>query len=377
MAEKNIKIFQYGSKLQKYCSIFSIKEYIVAYNNKTRLHLDSIDYFLLSALAGSLLIHQLHPELWEEAKMLRLKRDLINKSRLGKHPIPTKLFFNPLRSKLKVTKVYKVLIDKQLLLDKRGGDFDPNSNIYILLYKFLSKFEAVILKILAGLKNKKLYAHASKAFAKQVFYCQVRRAIQLFLEVYNIQINQKLSKEIGPELIATAIFTGGATGIISACLPVLRSVLGPSVLFSTFLFKKLIENATSSSFWSEKNPIRQILKDEEIDQQLNNLLMRSQEEFSNSGKVRLQDLHWNKNPQIKEAAQRLNVFQTAPEVGHKLTLDPCNLDPDLKRLFQELGIGERPNRIPSVRSKGKIVYFRDVIRSTKVEEILGFRSARD
>lgn len=132
---------------------------------------------------------------------------------------------------MKVTKVYNVL------LDKRGGDLDPNSRIYLLLYRFLLKFEAIILKILVSLKNKELYAHVSKAFPKQVFYGQLRKTLQLLFELYNIQINYKLSNGLGPKLLATAIFTRGATGIISAWFPVLRSVLGPLVLFFSFILK--------------------------------------------------------------------------------------------------------------------------------------------
>lgn len=76
--------------------------------------------------------------------------------------------------------------------------------------------------------------------------------------------------------------------------------------------------------------------------------MRSQEEFSNSGKVRLQDFNWNRNQKIK---QQLKVFQTTPDLGQKLNLDPSNFDPTLKRLFKELGISEGPNISSSVRPK--------------------------
>lgn len=71
-------------------------------------------------------------------------------------------------------------------------------------------------------------------------------------------------------------------------------------------------------------------------------------------------------------AQRLKVFQKPSELLEQFVLDPSNLDPALKKLFKELGIGERPIPIPSVRPKVKIVNLRDLLQPIRIDEDLEF-----
>ena len=115
------------------------------------------------------------------------------------------------------------------------------------------------------------------------------------------------------------------------------------------MIQQAFQRINSLGRWGDKIRLRQILKDEEIDEQLRNLLIRSHEEFVNSDKIRIQELNWNKNPEIREIAQQLNVFQKDPILNHKLILDPSNLDPALEQLLKEFGIGHGLNTNPSVR----------------------------
>lgn len=86
----------------------------------------------------------------------------------------------------------------------------------------------------------------------------------------------------------------------------------------------------------------------------------------------LQELNWNRNPEIKKAGQRLNIFQKGPTLNQKLSRDPSNLDPALEELFKKFEIGHGPNISPSIRTKSKIVLFRYFVRPIKTEEGLEF-----
>jgi hypothetical protein len=193
---------------------------------------------------------------------------------------------------------------------------------------------------------------------------------QLLLKLSKIHITYRLANRIDSKLILVPIVTRGATGIVVAWLPLVRIVLAPAVLFSTLLLKSVthqfLDNLTFLSRWVEKNRIRQILEDEK--KQLPSLLIRSQEEFANSNKVRLPDLNWNSNPEIKKVGQRLGIFEKGPNLDQKLNLDPSNLDRTLKQLFKEFGIDEGPNTSPFLRPKSKTVYFRHFIGSVKTDE---------
>lgn len=376
--------------------------------------IDFIDYFLISAFVTSSLVHKFHPKLREKAdkaKLKRLKRDLINKSFSSKASSKKLILLanriieefyeinSQFREEVKMGRLKRDLINKsrtkrpiqvrplyyKALLKERGGELD--TKLQISIYKFIYRFQRIILKFLSFLKNKERYANQVGDFAKKVFYRKLITAIQLLLEYYNITIRYDLRNGVGPELTAVAIITGGATGLVSAWLPLLRIILVPTALFSTFLSRSVVQQlfkiGTFVAHAIEKRRIKKLLKDEEISEQIRKLIIQSQSQFSNADKVKLTDLNWNRNGTIRETAHTLKVFENPPELLLKdLFLDPSNLDPAFKKLFQELGIPEKPISISSLRPrpKAKLVNFSNFvrsIRSIRSEEDLEFPNDSD
>lgn len=56
--------------------------------------------------------------------------------------------------------------------------------------------------------------------------------------------------------------------------------------------------------------------------------------IENSNKRKLEDLNWNKNPEIQEAAERLGIFENPPNPTGKLNLDL--LDSDTKKILEDV-----------------------------------------
>jgi phosphate/sulfate permease len=89
----------------------------MCYNRILRVWvIDPLDYFLISAIIGSILASHLKNYLSEKSSMERLKKSIINKS--NSLPSKTKIpIWSPTEAKLK--RIYRVA------LGSRGGQFDP------------------------------------------------------------------------------------------------------------------------------------------------------------------------------------------------------------------------------------------------------------
>jgi hypothetical protein len=70
----------------------------------------------------------------------------------------------------------------------------------------------------------------------------------------------------------------------------------------------------------------------------------------------LQELNWNKNPAIREAAEQLGIFEAEPIAG------PIHLEknPALKKMAEEIGFTEKS--IPKPRPKAKSTNFSELLR---------------
>jgi len=136
----------------------------------------------------------------------------------------------------------------------------------------------------------------------------------------------------------------------------------PPSLLSIFLLRSWYQQIQHNGEYTKfKNSIRRLFKDENFQEEMRNLAIETQKQVDNSKKIKLEHLNWNKNPAIKQAAERLGIFQNAPSVH-----EPLILDPDLKKILEEFGLIETPNPKTLIKTsiKGKTVNFRDFIEET-------------
>ena len=106
--------------------------------------LDPLDYFLISALIGSLVASNLKKYLSEKAAMERLKKSIINKSRLL---VPKTPILESKESKIK--RIYRAA------LDKRGGqleEFEVDHAFSNELFQIAQKIEQMVMRLAAFLK---------------------------------------------------------------------------------------------------------------------------------------------------------------------------------------------------------------------------------
>lgn len=94
----------------------------------------------------------------------------------------------------------------------------------------------------------------------------------------------------------------------------------------------------------------------DIKEEIQNVLFKAQR-INNSNKIRFESLNWNNNPDIKEAAERLGIFENAPSFTKPLNLNTLDSEPN--KLLDELGVLKKPNLKSHL--KAKTVHFRDFV----------------
>jgi hypothetical protein len=100
------------------------------------------------------------------------------------------------------------------------------------------------------------------------------------------------------------------------------------------------------------------LERKDIKETIKTIFIDAQKQTDNSNKIKLEDLNWNKNPAIKQAAEQLGIFENAPNPT-TLSFDTLDPNPDLKKILKEFGLIKTPS--PKTRIKGKTVNFRDFV----------------
>jgi hypothetical protein len=323
--------------------------------------LDAVDYFLISAIIGSLLATYLKDYLSEKASMERLKKSIIAKSNLA-----TRANKPILKSKkTQIKTIYK------FALNNRGGQFPPEFPDYYdfenvksqnELFRLAHKIKGLVEILAAYLKR-----NQSKGLLK-IFFKQGQLILELLLYKCKIDISYGILTEgLNTHVIVYTLTTGGVVGFTVAWCSVGMAMAAPPVLVSALLLRSLNQQIAHRKQYSDfKKLITEMLNDDKI----------------------------------KETIQA--VFTELPNNHYvdpisKLKMDSAILDDDIRRklkhdfemksgqnfeefikarMKEEFDLIENPTMIQieekihakvKKKPKGKTVFFRDIISEISYE----------
>jgi hypothetical protein len=326
-------------------------------------YLDPFDFFLISAFITSILASRLKDYISEKASMARLKNAIIKESRVIKPSKPTKA-----TKPTKVTNFYskesKIKRIYRFFISTRGGQVDIEDQQYQhQQYQLAEKIQDVIIKLAVFLKERELRARLLK-----IILTQGRLLLQLVLYRCKINLQYLVVGEVNPQIVVIACCTGGTAGFVFSWFSVGAILVTPPTILSAFLLRSLGQQILHNMEYTKlKNSIGRLLKDKTLREEIKTIFIETQKQIDNSNKIKLEYLNWNRDPAIKEAAERLGIFENAPNPTNptvKLNLDLLDLlDADSNKILEELGelgILQNPNPIEK-KIKGKTVYFRDFI----------------
>jgi hypothetical protein len=307
----------------------------IMYYNRfvNRFILDAFDYFLISSFIASRLAPYLKRSLSEEASMERLKDSILNESRLIE---PSKSILSSEQAKIQT--IYR------LALDSRGGS-NPE-------YQLAEKIERIAFRLAYFLRNRELRAKFLK-----IIFTKGRLVLQLVLSVCNIDLYYLYQEPLSQEFMVAMCITGSATGFICSWFSVATILVTPPAAVLAFFLRSLCQQTLHNVAY--KQFVEKFLTDKNFEEKITNMLSRAQKRVENSKSITIEYLNWNKNPAIKEAAERLGIFENAPSATGPVNLNALDLDPG--KISDKLDVIPKVNKLTKAKLVNLLEFIQGII----------------
>jgi len=271
--------------------------------------------------------------------MARLKSAIIKKARLVNSE-PLKLSSKLTPKELMTKKVYMIARHT-----RGGSDYE---------YKLASKIKDLVIQLALFLKRKELQGKVFK-----FIFGHGRLILQLILAIYKIDLQFIVIEAANFDAVVIVCCTGSVMGFIFSWFSAAATLVAPPTVLLTFLVRSLAQQIQCNRDYTKfRENISICLTDKIFQGNLERTLIRTQKRIDNSNKIKLEHLNWNKNPAVKEAAERLGIFENVPSVTDQLTSD--TLDPHLNKIFEEVGLNEKLST--KTRIKGKTINFINFVK---------------
>lgn len=306
---------------------------------------DPLDYFLLSAIIGSLAASRLKDYLSEKKAMERLKNSIIKKSKLVRQS--DRPIFNSKETIIK--KIYKVA------LENRGGQFEnfqADHEFSNEVFNLSQEIKGLVERLVRFLKERELKGVA------RIFFKNGRLLLELILYKCRIDITYSLLTEgLSTQVIViTATAGGAATGFTLSWFSAGASLVAPPVLISILLIRSVAQQIVNQRDYAKfKKLVTQMLEDDKLKQTIRAFFTEG--EVPKANLIEMKPLDSDKNP--------------LPEFNFDLHSDQTPEEFIKARMEEELGLVENPTqeqleeiihpRNINRKPKGKTVYFRDFI----------------
>ena len=309
---------------------------------------DPFDYFLLSAILGSIAASFLKDYLSEKKSMERLKNSIIKKSKIITEPETRISNFK----ELKIRKIYRVALG----YDYRGGQnfqfqIGPDYEFSNEVFKLAQSIKRLVERLAVFLKERELKGVA------RIFFKNGRLLLELILYRCKIDITYSLLTEgLSTQVIVITSTIGGAAGFTLSWFSAGASLVAPPVLISVLLIRSVVQQMINQKDYAKfKKFINQILEDDELKETLRAFFVDT-------------DIPTTRGIEMTPWNQSENSLPTFNPNSNLTWEEFIKL-----KMKEELGLVEDPtpeqiqemltNRVKN-KSKGKTVYFRDFIDQT-------------
>ena len=303
---------------------------------------DPLDYFLLSAILGSILASCLKEYLSEKKAMERLKKSIIKKSKSiikSDRPIPNS-------KEKRIKKIYK------LALENRGGqfeDFQIESEFENEVFNLAQEIKGLVERLAGFLKERELKGVA------RIFFKNGRLLLELILYKCKIDISYSLLNErLSTQVIVITTTAGGAAGFTLSWFSAGASLVAPPILISTLLIRNAAQQIVNQRDFSKyKKMINRVLEDDELRETLRAFFIESEVPTTTgiemtswySDKNTLPEFNFNSDQTFEELIQA----RAKEELG---LVENSTLE-QLEKIIHTRKIRKRP--------KLKTVYFKNFI----------------
>ena len=311
---------------------------------------DKLDYFLISALIGSLIASHLKKYVSEKAAIKRLKNSIIKESDLVRLKTP---ILSPKEAKIK--QIYR------LALGNRGGQFEEfqaDHEFSNEVFNLAQNIKNLVERLAVFLKEKEL-----KGIAK-IFFKSGRLILELILYKCNISIIYAIIREgLSERVIVITVSIGGATGFVLSWFATGVFLVSPPVLISTLLLRSTTQQILNQRDYSKfKKLVYKMLDDDELKETIQAFFIEGKDRIPSSGKLKIEPLDFDEKSALKhnfnlELGDNFEKF-TKARMKEELGLIQNPTEEQLQEIIQK-----KVKRKP----KGKTVFFGDFIDENPYE----------
>lgn len=302
--------------------------------------IDPLDYFLLSAILGSIVASRLKEYVSEKKAMERLKNSIIKKSTLVRQSDRS------ISNSKKIKTIYK------FALGNRGGQFEEFQADHKFSNegsKLAQEIKGFVERLSCFLKERELKGVA------RILFKNGRLLLELIL--YKCRINMTyslLTEGLSTQVIVITATAGGATGFTLSWFSAGASLVAPPVSISILLLRSVAQQIVNQRDYSKfKTLVNKMLEDDELKQTIRAFFLEG--EVPTATGIEMKPWDSDKNPLPEFNFNSDQTFEEFIKV----------------RMKEELGLGENstPEQLEEIRHtikvkkkpKGKTVYFKDFI----------------
>ena len=302
--------------------------------------LDPLDYFLLSAIIGSLVASSLKNYLSEKKAMKRLKNSILKKSKLVIKS--DKLILNSKKAR----KIYK------FALENRGGQFEnfqADHEVSNEVFKLAQEIKGLVERLASFLKERELKGVA------RIFFKNGRLLLELILYKCKIDITYSLLTErISTQVIVITATAGGTAGFVLSWFSAGASLVAPPVLISILLIRSIAQQIVNQrDYLKFKNMVNKMLEDQELKETIRAIFIDGEPPKTNFIEMKPLDSNKNSLPEFNfESDQTFEEFIKAKMKEEFEVVE----NPKLEEIEEII-----TNRKMNTKPKGKTVYFKDFI----------------
>jgi hypothetical protein len=305
--------------------------------------IDPLDYFLISAIIGSILALHLKNYLSEKSSMERLKKSIINKSNW----LPSKTNIPILSTKqARAKKIYNFAL--------RGGQFDPpvdelqvNHELSNEVFNLAQQIKGIVERLATFLKERELKGIAN------IFFKSGKLILELILYTCKIDITYSILTEgLSTQVIILTSTLGGAAGFTISWFSVGAILVSPPLLISVLLLRSATQQILNQRDYSNfKKMVNKMLDDDELKETIRAFFIEGEGQTPVSGGLKIKPVDSNESFEIDFK------FNSEPDE---------NLEEFIKaRMKEELGLIENPTE-----SQLKEIIDRKIRRKPKGKTIL-------
>lgn len=247
----------------------------------------------------------------------------------------------------KIKKTYK------FALSSRGGQIKDIelAHKFAQEFKLAQKIKIIIHRTIIFLMTKEKNARLLKRLLTAA-----RLGIQFVLIRCNIQIQYLVIDEITKQVAIISMCTVGTLGFIHGWFAAGTFLIVTPTLLSAFVFRSLFQQYMHRRKYQEILKIStRLAKDKEFKERVtSNMHELGKQIEKNIQRIKLQNLNWNKNPEIKQAAERLGIFENPPKIDGPLHLDTLDFNLELEKMLENLGLLQKP-KAPSIEKSNEFL----------------------